>query len=207
MFNKIKKNLIHFSSDGSNVTEDFVAARREKTNKFRKVIRICFYVHCAAALLCTGISLVFGSDNAAVVITLAALVCAWLSFFAAGNSMPPKILLFVLDFAVGAGFIVWGAVHGKNAVYTACGIMLCIVGVLACASFIAALCRQFLEEIQPRDIRRTDYTRFDDDVIGYIENPDNQSDEMPTLPPLTSDMRLLADKLRNIICNDDEEKF
>lgn len=207
MFNKIKKNLIHFSSDGINVTEDFVAARRRKNNKFRKVIRTCFYVHCIAALLCAGISLAAGSDNSAVVITAAALVCAWLSFFAAGSSMPPKVILFVLDFTAGAAFIVWGAVHGKNAVYIACGILLAVVGVFACVSFFAALCRQFLEEIQPRDIRRADYTRFEDTDVSDIADSDSQSDDVPALPPLTSDMRLLADKLRDILCTDDEENI
>lgn len=205
MFKKIKKNLIHFSTHG-NITEDFVASRREKTRKFRQVIRACFYAHCVVTLLCIAISFIFAFDKSAVIITLSTLVTAWLSFFAAGNSMPLKIVLLVADFALGGAFLGWGAVYGETSLVL-CGAVIATSGVFAAASFIAALCKKYLDEIQPRDIRRCDYTKFNDLFSGITtENDVKENDEEITvLPPLTSDMRLLASKLKDILCVDEEE--
>ncbi len=66
---RIKKKLIHFYTSG-NVAEDFVASRRKKVSVMRKIIRACFYLHCAAALLCIGLSILLGSGLEVVLITL-----------------------------------------------------------------------------------------------------------------------------------------
>lgn len=205
MLNKIKKNLIHFSTSG-NVTEDFVASRREKTRKIRKIIKTSFYVHCAVALVCIAIAVIFTTTKTAVWVTISTLVTAWLSFFASGNNMPLKIVLSVADFILGTLFITLGAVYAKISLIL-CGILVIIAGLFAVASYIAAMCRKYLNEVQPRDIRRTDYTRYDDlffnsEISTNIEQID---EDPPTLPPLTSDMRLLADKLRDILCTGEKD--
>ncbi len=205
MISKIKKNLIHFCTSG-NVTEDFVASRRRKVQKLRKVIRACFYAHCAAALLCFVISFVFGSGGAAIAITAASLILAWLSFFAAGKNMPVKIVLFVLDLLFSAVLIIWGAFHDPGVVFILCGVIVLPAGLFGVASYIAALCKRFLDEFQPRNIRRTDYTLYSDLHFELIPDQpgDKKTEEIPSLPPLTSEMRLLANKLKEIICDDDK---
>ncbi len=205
MISKIKKNLIHFCTSG-NVTEDFVASRRRKVQKLRKVIRACFYAHCAAALLCFVISFVFGTGKTAIAITAAALVLAWMSFFAAGKNMPVKIVLFTLDFLFSAALITWGALHTPGAVFFLCGGIVIVAGLFGVASYIAALCKRFLDEFQPRNIRRGDYTLYSDLHFELIPDQpgDKKTEDVPSLPPLTSEMRLLANKLKDIICNDDK---
>lgn len=201
MINKIKKNLIHFCTHG-NITEDFVASRRKKIRKLRKVIRACFYVHCVAALLCFVISFAFGGDNATIIITAAELLLAWLSFFAAGKKMPVKIVLFTLDFAFGSGLITWAVLHTPGTVFFVCGGIVIAAGLFGVASYIAALCKQFLTEYQPRNIRRSDYTLYSDSHSNLIpDQPLEKEEEIPSLPPLTSEMRLLANKLKEIICD------
>lgn len=205
MINKIKKNLIHFTTHG-NITEDFVASRREKVCKLRKVIRACFYVHCVAALLCFAISFALGSGGATIIITSAELLLAWLSFFAAGKKTPVKAVLFTLDFVFGAGLITWAALHTPGTVFFICGGIVIAAGLFGVASYVAALCKQFLTEFQPRNIRRTDYTLYSDFHSDLIpEQPlEKEEEEIPSLPPLTSEMRLLANKLKEIICGSDK---
>lgn len=205
MVNKIKKNLIHFCTSG-NVTEDFVASRRVKVHKLRKMIRACFYVHCAAAILCFLISFAFGSGSTTIVITASALITAWLSFFAAGKNMPLKIVLFILDFVFSAALITGGFFSEPSVVFFLCGGIAAIEGLIGVASYIAALCKRFLDEFQPRNIRRTDYTLYSDLHFELIPDlpDDKKSEDLPSLPPLTSEMRLLANKLKDIICHDDK---
>lgn len=205
MFNKIKKNLIHFSTSG-NVTEDFVASRREKTRKIRQVIKACFYVHCGAALLCIAAAFLLTTGKTAVFVTLATLVTAWISFFASGNNMPLKIVLCIADFVFGTLFVTMGTVYTEK-VLILCGIFAFIAGLFAVASYIAALCRKYLNEVQPKKIRRTDYTRYEEPVLSTTtENITEETiEDIPSLPPLTSDMRLLADKLRDILYTDNDK--
>ncbi len=205
MFNKIKKNLIHFSTSG-NVTEDFVASRREKTRKFRQVIKTCFYVHCGVALVCIATAFFLTTGKTAVFVTLATLITAWISFFASGNNMPLKIVLCAADFVLGTLFVTIGGVY-TDKVLILCGIFVFIAGLFAVASYIAALCRKYLNEIHPKKIRRTDYTRYEEPVLSTTtENiTEEKNEDIPSLPPLTSDMRLLADKLRDVLCTDDNK--
>ncbi len=205
MINRIKKNLIHFYTHG-NITEDFVASRRKKVLKLRRVIRVCFYAHCVAALLCFAISFVFGTDRATIIITAATLILAWLAFFAAGNNMPVKIVLFTGDFLFSAGLITWGALHTPGAVFFICGGIVIVSGLFGIVSYIAALCKQFLAEFQPRNIRRTDYTLYTDMHFDLIPDQplEKKQEDIPSLPPLTSEMRVLANKLKEIICDNDK---
>lgn len=70
----------------------------------------------------------------------------------------------------------------------------------AVVSYIAALCRSYLEGFSPRLVRRDDYTLLHslapetDEII-----PSRVGEELPPLPPLTSEMRELAVQLREIL--------
>ena len=52
MLDGIKKRLIHFESDGKSVVSDFVSARQRRVGALRRTVHACFYIQCAAALVC-----------------------------------------------------------------------------------------------------------------------------------------------------------
>lgn len=198
MFHKTKKRLIHFYTNG-NIAEDFVASRRAKVNKLRGFIRACFYLHCTAALTCIGLSLILGAGAAAVPITICALIAAWFALFAVGDLMVMKVVLCVLDFAFAGGAFVAGAFLEPKSPFFVCGGIMTLAGFLAIGAVFAAVLREFLEEYSPRLIRREDYTILYEVSEERFESPEEEED-IPPLPPLTSEMRELSKQLRDILC-------
>lgn len=196
---KIKKKLIHFYTSG-NIAEDFVASRRKKVSALRKIIRICFYLHCAAALLCIGLSILLGSSLEVVGITVCTVAAAWVALFAVSGIGTVKLLLIAVDIVLAAAGFVTGA-FTLRAVYFCCGAIMIIAGVSAIFSYFAARCKDFLEGYSPRLIRRDDYTLMPnfssetEDILPalYID------EEVPPLPPLTSEMRELAMQLNEVL--------
>ncbi|MFR0871345.1 MAG: hypothetical protein ACLSG5_08160 [Oscillospiraceae bacterium] len=76
MLDGIKKRLIHFESDGKSVVSDFVSARQRRVGALRRTVHACFYIQCAAALVCavcgfamggifTGLALAIGAAASA----------------------------------------------------------------------------------------------------------------------------------------------
>lgn len=195
---KIKKKLIHFYTSGS-IAEDFVASRRKKVSLLRRVIRACFYLHCAAALLCVGLSVLLGSAPAVVAITICTVGAAWLSLFAVGDASMMKLLLIAADLTFAAAGFVSGALTEYKAAFFSCGAVMTAAGAAALLSYFAARCKDYLEGYSPRLIRRDDYTLLpgsgleSDDMLPVEE-------ELPPLPPLTSEMRELAIQLKEILC-------
>ncbi|MCH5206375.1 MAG: hypothetical protein J1F09_05420 [Oscillospiraceae bacterium] len=170
-------------------------------NKFRKLIRACFYLHCAAALLCIGLSILLGAGSMVIYIAVCALLAAWFALFAVGDLLIMKIISPILDFVLAtAAFVASGFVEPKSPLILS-GIIMILSGIAASGAVLVSLCKQFLEEYPPRLVRREDYTllpSFGDDAP---ESPE-QEDE---LPPLTSEMRELAKQLREILCKEPEK--
>ena len=195
---KIKKKLIHFYTSG-NIAEDFVASRRKKVSVLRKIIRACFYLHCAAALLCIGLSILLASGFEVVAITIFTVAAAWVALFAVGDVRMIKLLLIVTDLVLAsAGFTV-GTLTEKM-VFSICGAVMVIAMLASAISYFAARCKDYLESVSPRLIRRDDYTLLpnfapeSEDILPSLDN-----EELPPLPPLTSEMRELARQLSDIL--------
>lgn len=202
MIHKIKKKLIHFYTHG-NIAEDFVASRRVKVNKFRKLIRACFYLHCAAALLCIVLSILLGAGSTVIYIAVCALLAAWFALFAVGDLLIMKIISPILDFVLAtAAFVASGFVEPKSPLILS-GIIMILSGIAAGGAVLVSLCKQFLEEYPPRLVRREDYTLLPSFGEDAPESPE-QEDELPPLPPLTSEMRELSKQLREILCKEPE---
>ena len=75
-----------------------------------------------------------------------------------------------------------------------------IVMLAAAFSYFAARCKDYLESYSPRLIRRDDYTllpNFAPESEDILPSPDDE--ELPPLPPLTSEMRELARQLSDIL--------
>lgn len=201
---KIKKKLIHFYTSG-NIAEDFVASRRKKVSVLRKIIRACFYLHCGAALLCIGLSLLLGRGFEVVAVTACSVIAAWAALFAVGGARMIKLLLIAVDLAFAAAGFAVGALTGR-AVFFCCGAVMLFAMLSAAASYCAARCKEFLENYSPRFVRRDDYTLLPNSA-PETENVLSVSDdeEIPPLPPLTSEMRELGRQLGDIL-NAETEK-
>lgn len=202
---KIKKKLIHFYTSG-NVAEDFVASRRKKVSTMRKIIRACFYLHCAAALLCIGLSILLGSGLDVVLITLFTVAAAWLALFAVGDVPVMKLALIAADIVLAAAGFVTGTYAEHKAAFFSCGAIMLIVGIAAAISYITSLCKDYLESYSPRLIRRDDYTLLHSFAPEADEIIPSRDEELPPLPPLTSEMRELAKQLKDILCTVPEKE-
>ncbi|MCM1166305.1 MAG: hypothetical protein NC299_11445 [Lachnospiraceae bacterium] len=197
---KLKKKLIHFYTSGS-VAEDFVASRRKKVSVMRRIIRACFYLHCAAALLCIGLSILLGSGIEVVLITLFTVGAAWLSLFAVGDSRAPKAALIAADLALAAAGFAVGAFAAHKAAFVSCGSIMLLACAAALVSYFTSLCKDYLEGYSPRLIRRDDYTLLPNFAPETSESMiPSRDEELPPLPPLTSEMRELARQLKDILC-------
>lgn len=203
---KLKKKLIHFYTTG-NIAEDFVSSRRRKVAVARRIIRGCFYLHCAAALLCIGLSILFGSGLEVVLITLFTVSAAWVALFAVGDAAYMKLALIAADVLLAAAGYVTGAHVAHKAAFYSCAAVMTIAAPAAVASYVASLCKSYLESYSPRLVRRDDYTLLHtfapetDEII-----PVRTDVELPPLPPLTSEMRELANQLREVLCAVPEKK-
>lgn len=202
---KIKKKLIHFYTSG-NIVEDFVASRRKKVSALRKVIRACFYLHCASALLCIGLSVLLGSAPVVVAITLCTVAAAWMALFAVGGSALMKLLLIAADTAITAAGFTAGALTSFKAAFFSSASVMVITSASAAALYIAARCRDFLEGYSPRLIRRDDYTLLHNFAPESEDIALSADDVLPPFPPLTSEMRELAIRLKEILAAPPEKE-
>lgn len=208
MMYKIKKKLIHFYTGGS-VAEDFVASRRKKVSALRRMIRACFYIHCVSAAVCIAVAVLLKAGLFVVVpISLCALISVVLALFSVGEVMPVKTVLYVADLVFAAAAFISGALLEAKTVFFVCGGIMIFAALAALAAFFAAVFREYLEDYSPRLIRREDYTLLSD----YIDEEAadlppmpmpitmiTDEEDIPPLPPLTSEMRELAKQMNDIL--------
>lgn len=202
---RIKKKLIHFYTTGS-IAEDFVSSRRKKVAVMRRIIRGCFYLHCAAALLCIGLSILLGSGLEVVLITLFTVLAAWLALFAVGDPAPVKLALIGADALLAAAGYVAGALAGHKAAFFSCAAVMTLAAASAVVLYVTSLCKSYLEGYSPRLVRRDDYTLLRNLAPETDEMLPLRTGELPPLPPLTSEMRELANQLKEILCAPPEKE-
>lgn len=194
IINKIRKKLIHFYTDG-NINADFAASKRKKSAILRRIIQVCFYLHCAAAIVCIILALAGNAGVLTVPVAIGTIVAATVSFFAAGGTALHRTVLYVIDLVCGAGSFVIGSVC-NTPIFFGIGVVMLIAGFSALASFLAGAARDYLESYSPKLIRREDYT--------LIRNPEKESEEnaeteTPPIPPLTDEMQELAKQVRDVL--------
>ena len=178
----IKNKLLHFYTDGS-IYEDFADSRAKKTAKLRRVIRLCFYVHFAAAVICIALAAVMRAGLWSIVaVSVSEFVLTMLAFLAVGDVTLMKTLLYCGDIVFAAAMFVMGALKDENKImFFIAGAVSVVAALIALGAFFAALCKMFLESFSPLAIRREHYTllpNFSD------ETPDDISDipDMPEVP-------------------------
>ncbi len=211
---KIKKKLLHFYTSG-NVAEDFIAARRKKTAKFRRVIRVCFYLHCITALICIALSIILCAGFDIVKVSVCALASVVFAFFAVGDLEHVKTISCVIDFAFAAGAFVMAAFGEHKTLYLTCGILMSVLGLSMIVSGIAGACKRYLDNVSPYMIRREDYTQLNEEIDDIPDMPDfydipdmpeNIEEDIPPMPPQNSKMRELADQVCEILCGEPPKK-
>ena len=196
--NKSTKNkLLHFYTDGGNIPEDFSESRSKKTAKFRRVIRVCFYAHCAAAVICIALAAILRAGWGIAAVAVCEVILTTLAFLAVGDMTLMKTLLYCGDLAFAAAMFVTGVISGNGAPFFAVGAVSVVVAVIAVVAYFSAQYKAFLDGFSPLAIRREHYTllpNFSYDVP--VEPPADKSKEK-ALPP-KSEFQLLADKLKEV---------
>lgn len=199
MIENIKKRIIHFNTHG-NIIEDFVEARRHKAVKLRRIIRVCFYIQCAAAVGCVATAFALGAGAAAAaVIVGSAAVCA-VAFMAMGGGSAEKTILYMLDLVYAVICFIAGGL-GEMAAFVMCGIIMIIAALAALIGFFASWCRQYLMDFSPSQITRSDYTRL---TLSFAEQPTAVEEPILLLPPPLpppppkTEMEQLAERLAGI---------
>lgn len=161
MNKSIEKKLLHFFT-GGDIREDFAAARSKKTAKLRRLIRACFYVHLAAAVVCITLAVVLKAGTAGIAaVSLCEVLLLGLAFLAVGDMTLIKTLLCCGDTAFAAAMFVTGALLSNSESKTpffAVGAVMIIVTLCAFGAYYAAMCREFLDNFSPLAIRKEHYT-------------------------------------------------
>lgn len=205
MNKSIENKLLHFFTSG-NIYEDFAEARAKKTARLRRLIRACFYVHCAAAALSIALAAVLHAGAGLVAVVLCEVLLAGLAFMSAGEMTLLKTLLYCADILFAAAMFVTGALGEIKAPFFAVGGISAVAAVFALAAFFAANSKAFLENFSPLDLRREHYTL----MPSFSPNPlemDPGSPEKPvlTLTPEKTEMQKLADSLKEILCKPQQD--
>lgn len=200
MLENIKKRIIHFYTHG-NIIEDFVEARRKKTAKLRRIIRVCFYIQCALAVCCIAAALLMGTSGAAAVIAGSIAVCV-VAFIALGGGTAEKTILYILNLAYAVICFIVGGLFGSPS-FIVCGVLMLLSAAAALGGFFAAWCRQYLLDFSPARITRSDYTRLG---LGFSEPPAERERMVPPPftapappPPPKTEMEMLAEQLSGIL--------
>lgn len=197
----IKNKLLHFYTTGS-IYEDFAESRTKKVAKLRSIIRACFYVHCAAAVICIMLAAVLHAGTAGVIaVTFCEIVLATLAFLAVGDMTLIKTLLCCGDFAFASAMFVTGALNGVKAPFLAAGAVTVIDALIALGALAAAMGKIFLEGFSPLSLRREHYTllpNFSYDGPRDVPETHNKADEPAKDLPPRSEFQELADKLKEV---------
>ena len=202
--NKTMKNkLLHFYTDGGNIYDDFAESRANKTAKLRRIIRLCFYAHFAAAVLCIALAAVLHAGLLGIIaVAVCETVLAALAFLAVGDMTLMKTLLYCGDILFAAAMFVTGSLNEVKTPFYAAGAVSVAAALIALGAFFAALCKMFLEGFSPLAIRREHYTllpNLSSDVPDDIPDmPETAEEQMIVLPPPRSEFQVLADKVKEI---------
>lgn len=201
---KTKKKLIHFYTGGA-VAEDFAASKKRKLAKFRKIVRACFYVQCGVFAVCAAAGFISGFSGA-ILTAVCLIIPLAAAFFAAGGTAPVRTLSCILNFLLAVAAIVACILTGEPFLGV-CGGLLAVALAASCVSLKIRIYEEFLAGYPVRLIKREDYTilrNFSDETpveLPTIESFTSDNEELPELPPLTSEMRELANRLESIIGN------
>lgn len=198
-----ERKLLHFFTTGS-IYEDFSAARTKKVEIIRRIIRVCFYAHCLAAVLSIVLAAALHAGAGIIAVVLCELFLAGLAFLAVSDMLLIKLILCGGDLLFTIIMFVTGANCDNRAPFFAVGAVSVTATLLAAVTLAAAVCKTYLENFSPLALRREHYTRLPN--LSSETASDEAEKEPPiVLPPKRTEMQELSDRLREILCKPKEQ--
>ena len=183
MLDGIKRRLLHFDTDGVSIVSDFVSARQARAGMLRRTVHACFYIQCAAALLCVIIGFSAGGAVTGVLFTVGALASA----AAALMAVPGDPLIGTVSYILN---LVYSVIC-----FTACGAVMLVSALAALVSFAAGYFRGFLLSYPASAISAENYTLTGDIPANEIKEEAPQ----PASGPVRSELMLIAEQVAQIM--------
>lgn len=189
MLEGIKRRLLHFDTDGVSIVSDFVSARQARAGILRRVVHICFYIQCAAALMCVIIGFAAGGAVTGILLTVGALASAAAALMAVPGDNVIATVSYILDLVYAVICFVLGGI------FTPCGIAMLIAALAALCGFAAGYFRGFLLTYPASRISRENYTLTGEPPA--IPLPERQPEKAPE--PQRSELMLIAEQVARIM--------
>ncbi len=190
MLEGIKRRLLHFDTDGVSIVSDFVSARQARAGMLRRAVHICFYIQCAAALLCIIIGFAAGGAVTGVLLTVGALASAAAALMAVPGDPVIATVSYILNLVYAVICFVLGGI------FTACGVAMLFSALAALCGFGAGYLRGFLLTYPASRITREDYTLTGEPPAAPVPEsaPPRAKPE-----PQRSDLMLIAEQVAKIM--------
>lgn len=189
MLDGIKRRLLHFDTDGVSIVSDFVSARQARAGMLRRTVHACFYIQCAAALLCVIIGFSAGGAVTGVLFTVGALASAAAALMAVPGDPLIGTVSYILNLVYS---VICFAVGGA---FTVCGAIMLISALAALVSFAAGYFRGFLLSYPASAISAENYTLTGDIPANEIKEEAPQ----PASGPVRSELMLIAEQVAQIM--------
>ena len=190
MLEGIKRRLLHFDTDGVSIVSDFVSARQARAGMLRRTVHICFYIQCAAALLCIIIGFAAGGAVTGVLLTVGALASAAAALMAVPGDSVIATVSYILNLVYAVICFILGGI------FTACGIAMLLSALAALCGFGAGYLRGFLLTYPASRINREDYTLTGEPPAAPVPE---SAPPMKKPEPQRSDLMLIAEQVAKIM--------
>lgn len=190
MLEGIKKRLLHFDTDGVSVISDFVSARQRRAGILRRVVHACFYIQCAAALVCVVLGFAAGGAFPGVLLTVGALASA----AAALAAVPGDQMIAAVSCSLDLVYAVICFIAGG--VFTPCGVIMMFSALAALCGSLVGYFRGFLLNFPASGITPGDYT-----LTGASPAPVPREKPVPqeAPQPVRSELMLVAEQVAQIM--------
>lgn len=181
--------MLHFNTDGASIVSDFVAARQNRAGILRRAVHMCFYIECAAALICVIIGFAAGGALTGAILAVGAAASAAAALAAVPGDPVIATVSYILNLVYAViCFIVGG-------ILTACGAVMLISALAALCGFIAGYFRGFLLNYPASMITPENYTLTGEPpVTAPQEQPVQEKPE-----PKRSDLMIIAEQVARIM--------
>lgn len=190
MLEGIKRRLLHFDTDGVSIVSDFVSARQARAGMLRRAVHICFYIQCAAALLCIIIGFAAGGAVTGVLLTVGALASAAAALMAVPGDSVIATVSYILNLVYAVICFILGGI------FTACGVAMLLSALAALCGFGAGYLRGFLLTYPASRITREDYTLTGEPPAAPVPE---SAPPMKKPEPQRSDLMLIAEQVAKIM--------